>query len=337
MLIQLCLHTSIRKWMNLISGSIQTFHVLWILLLIGHINGNLGASSVDPQGLSNLRTIQKHLQLNLKASREATVGVGYGGSGVIISSDGYVLTAAHVTGRAGRTVRLTLYDGRRVKAKSLGVSEFSDSGLLKITEEGAWPFAPMADADSSSAGDWCYALGHAGGLDATRGPVLRLGRVIKKQRNMIRTDCLLIGGDSGGPLFHLDGHVIGINSRVSEDIDDNYHAPIESFHRHWKFLVDGKTIPERNGRGGGFLGVQTVSSNKGLVIERVYDGTPAAEAMFKVGDVITHVDGYSIELPNELGIAISSKKPEDQVVIRFRRNSDENSVEVELGERPDDN
>ena len=89
---------------------------------------------------------------------------GGAGSGVIVSKDGLVLTAGHVSGRPGRSVKIVLPDGRRLNAVTMGGSEISDSGMCKIQDKGDWPFAPMAEKGKSQVGDWCFALGHPGGF-----------------------------------------------------------------------------------------------------------------------------------------------------------------------------
>lgn len=78
-------------------------------------------------------------------------------------------------------------------------------------------------------GDWVFALGHGGGLDRKRGPMVRLGRVVSLKDGVIQTDCKLIRGDSGGPLFNLDGKLIGIHSRVGSGLEDNLHVPMKDF------------------------------------------------------------------------------------------------------------
>ena len=185
---------------------------------------------------------QQKVQMALPSSMAATVGVGEGGSGVIVSAEGLVLTAAHVSGPPNRSIRCIMPDGRRVKARTLGKFEFADAGMVQIEEEGPWPFVSMASAGSTRSGDCCFALGHPGGYQAGRGVVLRVGKVIRTRSNLIRSDCELLRGDSGGPLFNLNGQVIGIHSRIGEPLDDNYHAPIDAFHKTWDAMLAGEDL-----------------------------------------------------------------------------------------------
>lgn len=300
-----------------------------VLALLGSPTGTAQAVSV-----ADLKGVEQQVQRALPRARQATVVVSGGGSGVIITPDGYVLCAEHVTGRPGRRALLTLDDGRLVAAKTLGNTRFADAGMLKIVEPGEWPFAPMAEAGASQVGDWCFLLGHSSGYDAVRGPVVRVGRVIVKGRNLIQTDCQLIGGDSGGPLFNLAGEVIGINSRIADELDENYHAPVEAFQRFWEPLLAGEAIPRQSGNGGGWLGVRTAPHRDGLVINEVVPGSAAAQAALQPGWIILRVDDYAVGSPEELGMAIRALSPGEKVTLRYRQDEAEHSIKVELSDRP---
>jgi S1-C subfamily serine protease len=146
------------------------------------------------------------------------------GSGVIISPDGYVLTAAHViAGRSGRSCRVILSDGRRFQATVLGSNKEDDFGVIKIEAGKDLTTSPLGDSAALRPGEWVLATGHPLGLHAGRPPVLRIGRVLVGPRRRsgqepkrILTDAPLISGDSGGPLFDLSGRVVGINSMITE-------------------------------------------------------------------------------------------------------------------------
>ena len=109
--------------------------------------------------------------------------------------------------------QVVLEDGTKLKAKALGRSS-ADSGLIQITEKGKYPFVDLAPPASVFKGDWIFAIGHPGGFDKDRGLVLRVGRVIHRSTDTIQTDCKLIGGDSGGPLFDMLAKLL-VYSRVS--------------------------------------------------------------------------------------------------------------------------
>lgn len=184
--------------------------------------------------------------------REATVGIvipgGSMGSGVIISEDGLILTAAHVLPEAGGDVVIVLADGRQVAGKALGVNRGADSGMAKITEEGSYTAAPVADSSTIWEGDWCIAFGHGGGVQTDRPAYMRLGRMLhvtstSKPTRFLTTDCTVISGDSGGPLFDLEGKVIGIHSNIGMNVLVNRHVPISAYHAQWDDLLEaGKEI-----------------------------------------------------------------------------------------------
>jgi S1-C subfamily serine protease len=149
---------------------------------------------------------------------------GVSGSGVIISPDGYVLTAAHViAGRQHRRCTVILSDGKRLQATVLGSDREDDFGLIKIQDAQDLTVAPLGDSAALRPGEWVIATGHPLGLHEGRPPLLRIGRVLggprrnpARESRRILTDTPLISGDSGGPLFDLTGHVVGINSMITD-------------------------------------------------------------------------------------------------------------------------
>jgi len=162
------------------------------------------------------------------------------GSGVIVTDDGYVLTAGHVIIQPNQRAEFIFWDGKRAFGTTLGRNEELDAGLLKLEGDGPWPAVPMGESMSLSQGDWVLALGHPLGFTAGRPPVLRVGRVLRADLSLIRTDCPLVAGDSGGPLFDLEGRVVGIHSRISTATTTNFHVPIQVFRDGWDRLVQGE-------------------------------------------------------------------------------------------------
>src|SRR5262245_45630090 len=198
----------------------------------------------DPTSIKELKDLQSRVQDVYKKVTPAIVGIqigGASGSGVIVTEDGYVLTAGHVSGKPDSECTVIFPDGKRLKAKSLGQNKGIDSGMLKITETGKYPHLEMGDSKLLQKGQWVVSLGHPGGFVPGRTPVLRLGRVINSTDNLIQTDCTLVGGDSGGPLFDLDGKVIGIHSRIGLPISFNIHVPVATYRDTWDELVAGKS------------------------------------------------------------------------------------------------
>ncbi len=229
----------------------------FLLLFAGPLRADVAGPSKPPAApeatrpapltVDDLRALEKQVQAVVAKVRPATVGVAIGpnqGSGVLVEG-GYVLTAGHVSGLPGRDVVLHLADGRTVKGKTLGHNGSIDSGLIKITEDGKWPTAELGNSAALKRGQWVVAIGHPGGFRPNRTPVVRLGRVLDAGAGFIRTDCTLVGGDSGGPLFDLDGKVVGIHSRISTAITANVHVPVDTYTATWASLVRGKAWGDR--------------------------------------------------------------------------------------------
>jgi serine protease Do len=290
-----------------------------------------------PENVEDLKAIQKQVRTVLDKVIPATVGVRVGaasGSGVIISADGYVLTAGHVSGTPNRDAVLIFPDGKHVKAKSLGSNKGIDSGLFKITEEGKWPFVEMGKSAELTTGQWCITIGHPGGFRPGRTPVVRLGRILEKNDSYLRTDCTLVGGDSGGPLFDLEGKVIGIHSRIGGVITANIHVPVDTYRETWDRLVKAEVWggSERFSNAA-YLGVELDFEADRCKIKRIVEDTPAAKAGLQPDDVIIELDGKKIGKSEDLSDQLHLKKPNDQVTIKVRRDEETLTMKVTLGKR----
>jgi serine protease Do len=251
-----------------------------------------------PSTLNDLRYMERYTKELIRRVAPAVVSVRAGnsvGSGVVISEDGIVLCAAHVCGRPDVKVTFTFPDGKEAEGRTLGTDHELDAGLMKITDPGTWPHAAIAGRNEATLGDWVLALGHPGGFDPERSTVARLGRVIHRSRGVIRTDCTLIGGDSGGPLFDMHGRVIGIHSRISDSVADNYHVPIGDFLDDWSRLAKGENWGGREPGMRSYVGARGVDDPDGCRIESVSEESPAAKAGLKVGDVVKKIDGVPVQ------------------------------------------
>jgi hypothetical protein len=193
-----------------------------------------------PESIDDLKVMEHHLDKVLARVLPSIVCVNGQGSGVIVTRDGYVLTGGHViAGQAGRECTLTFSDGKTVKAKALYTNSSVDSGLIKIIEDDKeWPFVEMGHSADLKPGDWCIARGHPGGYKKGRDPVVRLGRITKPGDTALVHDCALVGGDSGGPLFDINGRVIGIESRIDQSVETNIAVPVDVFRDGWDQLVE---------------------------------------------------------------------------------------------------
>ncbi|MDB4265354.1 S1C family serine protease [bacterium] len=253
-----------------------------------------------PQNLDDFREIQEALQANLEKARAATVCLQMGGgsgSAVIISEDGLVLTAAHVTGKVNEEITVVMEDGRELKGVSLGLNSETDSAMLQIVDKGPFPFVEVDLEDTTELGDWVFSLGHSGGFDKERGVNVRVGRLVREADSTIQSDCMLIGGDSGGPLFNMEGQLIGIHSRVGASREESMHVPVREFQSHWDELLKGEFIGEGSFAqkavpGSGFLGVIVEEAEEGgLRVTELYPEGVVERAGLKVGDRIIEIEG----------------------------------------------
>jgi serine protease Do len=290
-----------------------------------------------PRGVADLRAMQSHVQRITDQLTRCTVGVQVGnawGSGVIISKDGYVLTAAHVAGRPNleRDVEFRLSDGRKVKGKTLGLFRTMDAGLMKIVEPGEYPFAEMGNSNRLKDGQWCLAMGHPGGYQEDRGAVLRFGRITLLGNDAITTDCTLVGGDSGGPLFDMEGHVIGINSRIAGPLTANMHVPVSAFQESWDRLTKGEAWGHLPGHEP-YLGVTGKRDAQGAEIESVKSNSPAERGGLKSGDVVLKFDGRELSEFKDLVEAVAECQPNESVKVQLRRGEEVLDLRFRLGKK----
>ncbi|MFO1524029.1 MAG: S1C family serine protease [Kiritimatiellia bacterium] len=283
------------------------------------------------RGLGDLAAIQKRVQELLPKVTPAVVGLdlrGGAGSGVVVSADGLILTAGHVVMEPGLTIQAVFGDGRKLDANTLGASYFSDAGMARLAGSNTVQFVELAPDGSARVGDWCFALGHPGGVDEKRGLVLRIGRIISRRSDVLRTDCTLIGGDSGGPLFDLQGRVIAIHSRISRSPDDNFHVPVEAFRKGWEGMLASRVLRP----GGAFFGVMMEEHEKGVKVGGVVKGSAAERAGIRPGDIITHFDDRVVIDPPDLRMAIGGRTSNDTVRIEFLRGATSQEARVKLGD-----
>lgn len=197
----------------------------------------------EPKTISDVSILEEQMVENVRRVMAATVGVRLGpaqASGVIVSSNGYVLTASHVAGAPGQYVKIIMSDGRRLDGRTLGSNPDVDGAMIQITTPGTWAYTPISKNGPPSKGTWCMAVGHPGGVIPGRTPPVRVGRVLQADKYVIRTDATISGGDSGGPLFDMHGQVIGIHSRISRIATDNLHVPAQTYLDTWESLVSGQ-------------------------------------------------------------------------------------------------
>jgi serine protease Do len=295
-----------------------------------------------PENVQDLRSIQERVKKVVAKVSPSVVSIRIGsaaGSGVIVKKDGspYVLTAGHISGKPDREATIILPDGKHLKGETLGSNKSIDSGLIRITDKGEFPFVEIGDASKLKDGAWCLALGHPEGFRRGRTPVLRLGRYLghpSRNSKFLRTDCALVGGDSGGPLFDLDGKVIGIHSQIGETMTWNLHVPVDTYRDTWDRLVKGDVWGGGSKARGPYIGVELEEDSDGCRIVKVDQGSPAEKAGLKSDDMVISFGKERIEDPDDLISGIAKHKPGDEVPIRVRRGKKILDLKVTIGRHP---
>jgi serine protease Do len=249
------------------------------------------------------------------------------GSGFIVSSDGYVLTNAHVVSDASE-VTVTLTDRRELPAKVIGIDKPSDVALIKIAATGL-PTVRFGDPSKLRPGQWAIAIGSPFGFEnsVTAGVISALGRPLNDGSNtsyvtFIQTDAAVNPGNSGGPLFNIDGEVIGINSQIYSRTGGymgvSFAIPIDlALNVKEQLQKNGKVVRSRIG-----VSVQDIrqqlalsfglSAPHGALISAVDPTGPGEKAGLKAGDVITSVNGRNIDHSWDLPAIISQLPPGSQ-------------------------
>lgn len=290
-----------------------------------------------PTGVADLRAMQQRVYKLTDQLTQCTVGVQVGaaqGSGVIISKDGFVLTAAHVAGTPNKDVLFLFPDGRTMSGKTLGLDRSMDAGLMKINGAKDLPFAEMGTSEKLKVGQWCLAMGHPGGYQSDRKPVLRLGRIVFLDNVAVTTDCTLVGGDSGGPLFNMEGKVIGINSRISSPLTANMHVPVDTFKTSWERLAKADAWGHYPGQEP-FIGIRGEANVKQAKVAHIFPESPAEKAGLKVGDVILAINGDDLPDFAALSAAIRDRQPGDSIKLQVRRGEDTLELKLRIGKRGD--
>ncbi|MBE7201699.1 MAG: Do family serine endopeptidase [Parafilimonas terrae] len=270
------------------------------------------------------------------------------GSGFIISADGYVVTNNHVVDHA-KTVQVTLDDGRTLDAKVIGKDPKTDVALLKITEGSNFPYVQFGKA-APQVGDWVVAIGNPFGLGGTvtAGIVSARGRDIGAgpYDDFLQIDAPINKGNSGGPTFNVNGEVVGMNTAIASPSGGSvglaFAIPADTV----QTVVDQLRTDGKVARG--YLGVQIqpvtqdiaeglgLDKAKGALVDHAENGTPAAKAGLKSGDVIEKVNGETVDSARELSRKIAGMKPGAKVELGYLRGGKADTATVTLGALPTD-
>src|SRR5687767_7184703 len=275
------------------------------------------------------------------------------GSGFLISADGYIVTNNHVVSpaRTGATVDeivVTLADRREFEATLIGRDTATDLALLKINSNGL-PFVRFGDSTRTRVGEWVVAIGNPFGLGGT----VTAGIVSALHRNLpgggvydryIQTDASINMGNSGGPMFDLDGNVVGINTALISPTGGNIGIGLAIPAEQAGPIIDALRRGERPKRG--YIGVSLqplddgiaqslgIPKNRGELIRAVTPGAAAARAGIQQGDVVITVNNQPVNADQSLAYLISNLEIGSRVPIELIRDGQRRTVTVTIGERP---
>lgn len=271
------------------------------------------------------------------------------GSGFILTSDGYIVTNNHVVAGA-EEITVFLTDRREYRAQIVGLDEPSDLAVLKIDAQGL-PAVELGDSDEVRVGDWVLAIGSPFGLEfsAAAGIVSAKGRSIPgnsryNYMSFIQSDVAINQGNSGGPLFNLEGEVIGINSQILSSTGTSngisFSIPSNVARNVIDQLRDSGTVQR------GLLGVQIkevsfalaesfdLDRPRGAFVDVVSPGSPAEQAGIRIEDIILEYDGRTIERSPDLPFFVGQNKPGTRSDILVYRNGQRLNLTVVLGSSP---
>ena len=267
-----------------------------------------------PQGLMNDPLFRQFFGIPQQGAPSRRTERGQG-SGVILQSDGLVLTNAHVVDQIDR-VTVGLENGRRYEGRVVGLDKLTDLAVVRLVGAGPWPVAPLGNSDALQVGDWAIAVGNPFGLDntVTLGIISSLNRnatklgITDKRLDLIQTDAAINPGNSGGPLLNADGEVVGINTlvRSGPGAGLGFAIPINRARSIVKELVaTGRATHPMIGVG--LDEVRAASGQgtaRGAVVVSVQPNGPADQGGLRKGDVIVAAQGAEVKDPSQVITAV---------------------------------
>ena len=266
------------------------------------------------------------------------------GSGFIINKEGDIITNAHVVSGADK-VTVILKDGRQIEGKVIGSDELTDIAVIQVKSDNL-PTVSIGTSANLQPGDWAIAIGNPLGLDntVTAGIISAIGRKsgqigVDKRVSFIQTDAAINPGNSGGPLLNQNGEVIGVNTAI---------IPIETAQRISKQLIQNGKVSRA------YLGIQMVtvdpnvkrqvnqdsdlgiqlSEDKGVLITKVVDDSPASKAGAKRGDVIIKFDNQDVLTADQVTQLVEDRAVGDKIRMEVKRNGQVVALNVEAAQFP---
>ena len=273
------------------------------------------------------------------------------GTGAIISENGYIITNWHLAGNKYSSCYVTMEDGKIYNGNTVWADSDLDLAVVKISANNL-KYLQLGDSDNIKIGETVYAIGNPIGIEfqrtVTKGIISGLNRTIKIEENknssymegLIQTDASINQGNSGGPLINERGEVIGINSVKIETAEGiGFAIPINIIKPVVESLTNAEAFEEA------YLGIfaydkevikylnNDVTFSEGIYVVKIAKDGPAAKTNLKTGDVITKIDGNSINRMSELRTYIYRKKPGEKVTLTISRNNKELPIEVTLSKK----
>jgi serine protease Do len=268
------------------------------------------------------------------------------GSGFVISEDGFVVTNNHVIEGADE-ILVEFFDGEELTATVIGTDPNTDIALLKVETDEPLPFVPFGDSDEARVGDWVIAMGNplGQGFSVSAGIVSARNRELSgRYDDYIQTDAAINRGNSGGPLFNMEGEVIGVNTAILSPTGGSIGLGFSMASNVVTRVV--AQLQEFGETRRGWLGVQIqdvtedmaeamgLESTDGAAVNGVLEG-PAMEAGIEIGDVIISFDGKDVEDTGDLVRQVGNTPVGEAVRVVVRRGEETKTLVVTLGRRED--
>ena len=297
-------------------------------------------------GISKLRNNSSSIFSN---NFNQALGIG---TGVIVSSNGYILSNSHVTGEKYSSCYVTLENGNTYDAQVVWSDTDLDLSICKINAY-SLPAASLGDSSLVKSGESVFAIGNPLGFEfqrtVTSGIISATNRTIKLEENnnisymtdLIQTDATINPGNSGGPLLLPNGQVIGINTvKITSAEGIGFAVPINVVKPVIKSFINVGAFEEAT------IGILAYDSNvipylssssnnftNGIYVVQISPSTPAASSLLQKGDIINSVDGISLSTMNELKEYIYTKKPNDTVILNISRGKISREISITLGKK----
>ena len=266
------------------------------------------------------------------------------GSGVIISSDGYIVTNNHVISRANQ-LQVTLNNNKTYNAELIGADPNSDIALIKIDTDEKLPYLAFGDSDQTKIGEWVLAVGNPFNLTSTvtAGIISAKARNLGKNQSFIQTDAAVNPGNSGGALVNTNGDLVGINTAISSQtgsyVGYSFAVPSNIAKKVVQDILEYGNVQK------GFIGIRPAPINTrdaiekginnidGVYIEFIDDESAAQEAGVEIGDIIKKVDDITVHKYPDLTGYLSTKRPGDTLSFVIDRKNEMLNIPITLKER----